>query len=99
MKKYIAIFLLITILCFTAGCEYVANSSGNNYQNKNTKAPSVTENEKFGLKKDVESMNKEEIEKEIKRLDKEMKVAARDLQFERAAQLRDIIIEMKKSLI
>ena len=44
-------------------------------------------------------MNKDEIEKEIKRLDKEMKTAARDLQFERAAQLRDIIIEMKKSLI
>lgn len=52
----------------------------------------------FGLKKDIESMNKEEILKEIKRLDKEMKNAARDLQFERAAQLRDIIIEMKKSL-
>lgn len=52
----------------------------------------------FGLKKDIESMNKDEILKEIKRLDKEMKNAARDLQFERAAQLRDIIIEMKKSL-
>ena len=43
-------------------------------------------------------MNKEELTKEIKRLDKEMKNAARDLQFERAAQLRDMIIEMKKSL-
>ena len=60
---------------------------------------SVTEKEQFGLKKDIESMNKDEIEKEVKRLDKEMKAAARDLQFERAAQLRDIIIEMKKSLI
>ena len=59
---------------------------------------SADEEVNFGLKKDIESMNKEELTKEIKRLDKEMKNAARDLQFERAAQLRDMIIEMKKSL-
>ena len=43
-------------------------------------------------------MSVEEINKAIKKLDKEMKAAARDLQFERAGELRDKIIELKKCL-
>ena len=43
-------------------------------------------------------VDKREKEKIIKELTKEMKTAARDLQFERAAELRDKILELKKYL-
>ena len=43
-------------------------------------------------------MSKEELEKNIAKKQKEMKIAAIDLQFERAAQLRDEIIQLKKLL-
>ena len=56
----------------------------------------ATEKQKFGLEKDPESMNAEELNKLIKKLDKEMKQAAMELQFERAAELRDKILELKK---
>lgn len=56
----------------------------------------ATEKQKFGLKKDPESMSVEELNKLIKKLDKEMKQAAMELQFERAAELRDKILELKK---
>jgi excinuclease UvrABC helicase subunit UvrB len=36
------------------------------------------------------------IEKEIKRLELEMDIAATNLEFEKAAELRDMILEMKK---
>jgi len=49
------------------------------------------------LAKDAESMSHEEIIKEIKRLEKQMKQAAAELQFEIAAQLRDEILLLKKS--
>ncbi len=39
-----------------------------------------------------------EIEKEIKRLEKEMHAAAKEYDFERAAEIRDIIIEYRTSL-
>ncbi|NCC16079.1 MAG: excinuclease ABC subunit UvrB [Clostridia bacterium] len=58
----------------------------------------VTEKQKFGLDKDPESMSQEELKKLIKKMDKEMKQAAVELQFERAAQLRDKILELKKLL-
>ncbi|WP_405725906.1 excinuclease ABC subunit UvrB [Anaerotignum sp.] len=58
----------------------------------------ATEKQKFGLEKDPESMNAEELNKLIKKLEKEMKQAAMELQFERAAELRDKILEMKKLL-
>lgn len=58
----------------------------------------VEEKHKFGFDKEPESMSKEELQKHIKKLDKEMKDAARDLQFERAAQLRDTLVELKKIL-
>ena len=56
----------------------------------------ATEKQKFGLEKDPESMNADELNKLIKKLDKEMKQAAMELQFERAAELRDKILELKK---
>ena len=59
---------------------------------------SVDEKHKFGFNKDPESMSKEEINKTIKSLEKEMKVAAAELQFEKAASIRDNIVELKKHL-
>ena len=58
----------------------------------------ATEKQKFGLEKDPESMNVDELNKLIKKLDKEMKQAAVELQFERAAELRDKILDLKKLL-
>ena len=58
----------------------------------------ATEKQKFGLEKDPESMNADELNKLIKKLEKEMKQAAIELQFERAAELRDKILELKKLL-
>jgi len=43
----------------------------------------------------IDSMTKKELQKYIIELEKEMHQAARDLQFEKAAQLRDIIFELK----
>lgn len=43
----------------------------------------------------IDNMKKGEIKEMISRLENEMKQAARDLQFERAAELRDIILEIK----
>ena len=48
------------------------------------------------LLKDPESMSRDEIMDEIKKIDKQMKQAAMDLQFERAAQFRDEVLELKK---
>lgn len=56
----------------------------------------ATEKQKFGLEKDPESMSVKELKKLIQTLDKEMKHAAMELQFERAAELRDKILELKK---
>ena len=46
-----------------------------------------------------ESMNLDELRDAVKKLEKEMKNSARDLQFERAAQLRDKIVELKKLML
>ncbi|MCI1959608.1 MAG: excinuclease ABC subunit UvrB [Clostridia bacterium] len=56
------------------------------------------EKDKFGFKKAPESMNVDELRENIRKLDKEMKSAASELQFERAAELRDKILELKKLL-
>ncbi len=56
----------------------------------------ATEKQKFGLEKDPESMSAEELKQLLKKLEKEMKQAALELQFERAAELRDKILELKK---
>lgn len=58
----------------------------------------VDEKTKKGLDKDPESMSIDELKKYIKKLDKEMKIAASDLHFEKAAALRDEIINLKKML-
>ena len=52
----------------------------------------------YKLDKDVESMNKEELEKLAKALQKKMHAAAAELNFEAAAKLRDQLIEIKKEL-
>ena len=52
----------------------------------------------YDLGKDMESMNKKELEKLIKELNKKMNVAASELNFELAAELRDKLIELKKQL-
>ena len=58
----------------------------------------VEEKQKFGFDKDPESMSEKEIQSNIKKLEKEMKRAAAELQFERAAELRDKILELKKAM-
>ncbi|MCL2356650.1 MAG: excinuclease ABC subunit UvrB [Defluviitaleaceae bacterium] len=50
------------------------------------------------LAKDPESMSRDEIIKEIKRLEKQMKQAAAELQFEIAAELRDEISRLRKGM-
>lgn len=52
----------------------------------------------YNLSKDVESMNKEELEKLAKALKKKMHAAAAELNFEAAASLRDQLVEIKKEL-
>ena len=58
----------------------------------------TAKNEEFFKEKDPESMSKDELEKTIAKVEKEMKKAARDLQFERAAELRDTLIKLKQIL-
>ena len=48
------------------------------------------------IAKDPESMSKEELEKLIKDISKQMRKAAADLNFEAAAELRDKMIELKQ---
>ena len=52
----------------------------------------------FDIKKDLESMNRKEIDIVLKNIQKKMNAAAADLNFELAAQLRDQMIEIKKQL-
>lgn len=53
---------------------------------------------KEGYKTDTARMPKGEIKKLIARLEKDMREAARELAFERAAEMRDIIIELRTQL-
>jgi len=50
------------------------------------------------MEKDVESMSREELEKTVEKVTKQMKKAASELNFEAAAELRDHLIELKKAL-
>lgn len=50
------------------------------------------------FEKDPESMSKEELEKLIKEVEKQMKKAAADLNFEAAADLRDRMVDLKVKL-
>ena len=54
--------------------------------------------EEMRLEKDPESMSKKELEKLIQDVEKKMKKAAAELNFEAAAQLRDQMVELKKML-
>lgn len=55
--------------------------------------------EEIALEKDPESMDREELEKLIADLQKKMKKAAAELDFETAAVLRDQLIDLKKHLL
>ena len=50
------------------------------------------------MEKDPESMSRDELEKLIGKVQKQMKAAAAELNFEMAAELRDKMIELKKNL-
>ncbi len=50
------------------------------------------------FEKDPESMSREELEKLVKEVEKQMKRAAADLNFEAAAELRDRMVELKTRL-
>ena len=52
--------------------------------------------EEMRMEKDPESMSRKELEKLAKDLEKQMKKAAAELNFEAAAELRDKMIEIKK---
>ncbi len=54
--------------------------------------------EEMQMEKDPESMSKEELTKLIKDVEKQMRKAAADLNFEAAAELRDQMIELRKFL-
>ena len=54
--------------------------------------------EEMRMEKDPESMSRKEQEKLIKELEKQMRRAAADLNFEAAAELRDKMTELKKQL-
>lgn len=51
------------------------------------------------LEKDIESMSKKELEQLVKKITKDMHTAAAELNFEKAAELRDKILELKKELL
>ncbi len=54
--------------------------------------------EEVKFEKDPESMSREELEKLIGKIQKKMKQAAADLNFEAAAELRDKMMELKKQM-
>ncbi len=58
----------------------------------------VIEKEDAKLEKDLESMDLEELKKVLVRVEKEMKKAAAELNFEVAAQLRDQMVAVKKQM-
>ena len=56
------------------------------------------EQEQMRFEKDPESMSKDEIVKLVAKIEKQMRKAAADLDFETAAELRDKMVELKKQL-
>ena len=49
--------------------------------------------------KNIKNLDKPDLEKMIAKLEQEMRQAARDLAFEKAAEARDVIIELRKEII
>ena len=58
----------------------------------------TVEKSELEFKKDPESMDRKELEKLIKQVEKKMKQAAAELDFETAAYLRDNMMELKRNL-
>jgi excinuclease ABC subunit B len=56
------------------------------------------ENAEYNSLEEALKANNENIEKIIAKYEEEMKEAAKNLQFERATQLRDMIFKLKKDL-
>jgi excinuclease ABC subunit B len=56
------------------------------------------ESAKYGVKQDIEQLRKEDIVRLISALEEEMKDCARAMQYERAAELRDKIIELRQKV-
>lgn len=56
------------------------------------------EKEAYGIKKDPESMSAKELEEAARKLMKEMQKAAAELEFEKAAELRDRMMEIRRKL-
>ena len=52
----------------------------------------------YELEKDPESMDRKELEQLAVKVEKQMKKAAAELDFESAAMLRDQMIELKKAM-
>ncbi len=61
--------------------------------------PVVAENGETYSARDIKSLEKPDLEKMIAKLEQEMRQAAHDLAFERAAEVRDMIIELRKEII
>jgi len=58
----------------------------------------LEEKEEYKIDANTEKLTKKEIEKLISKYEEEMKQAAKELQFERAAELRDEIVKLKETL-
>jgi excinuclease ABC subunit B len=56
------------------------------------------EDSKYSLTQSIEQLNEADMLELMNKLEKEMKEAARDLQFERAASLRDKLLEVKRMM-
>lgn len=56
------------------------------------------ESAKYGIKDELDRMRKEDIVRLISALEEEMKECARNMQYERAAELRDKIIELRQKI-
>jgi excinuclease ABC subunit B len=56
------------------------------------------ESVKYGIKNDIDTMQREDILRVIAAMESEMKDCAKSMQYERAAELRDKIIELRKKI-